>query len=103
LVRNLQTRAPCLLTDETRANLRRLETSPPGMVALSGGSALSSEHIIRSAPSDKTAVISMLVLIFVCSGQERKYAHSEISENYGENFLLIFIIVSVIAIVSVNF
>jgi len=55
--------------------------------------------MIRRAPSDKMAVISMLVLIFVSSsGQEREYAHSEIPENYGENFLLIFIIVSVIAI-----
>lgn len=85
--------------DETRANLRRLEhlRSPGWWHYLR--TALSSEHIIHRAPSDKMAVISTLVLIFVSSrGQERKYAHSEIPENYGENFLLIFIIVSVIAI-----
>lgn len=90
LARNLQNRGPCLLTDETRANFRRLETSPHGMLALSGGTALASEHMNHSAPSDITAVISMLVLIFLCSGQEQKSAHSESSENYGEKLLTYF-------------
>lgn len=51
---------------------------------------ISSEHMIHSAPSDITAVISMLVLIFLCRGQERKSAHSESSENYGEKLLTYF-------------
>jgi len=54
--------------------------------------------MIHDAPSDITAVTSMLVLIFVCSGQERKTAHSDFRKIMERTSYLFFIIVSVIAI-----
>jgi len=68
------------------------------MLALSGGTALASEHMNHSAPSDITAVISMLVLIFYVAVKSGNLLIPRVRKIMERNFLLIFIIVSVIAI-----
>jgi len=85
----LQTMAPCLLTMKLVQIWEDWNISAARDDGIIWRTALSSEHIIRRAPSDKMAVISTLVLIFVSSsGQERKYAHSEIFRKIMERELL---------------
>ena len=67
----------------------------PGIIS---STALATQHLIRRAPSDKMAVISTLVLIFVSRGWEAAWAsalappaYSEIRKLWRELLKLIFI------------